>query len=227
MKILAIGDIHGSSFWEKIIPKVKEYNKIIFIGDYWDSFNINFVEQQKNFLKIIEFKKANPRKVELLLGNHDEANYLYGSYCSGFQELHQYDIYYLFKEHYNLFKIAYQKEEFLFTHAGLSNSFKNKYFKRSKNYAKSLNKLYKENPYAFNFLQKDRSGCGEHIEQSPIWIRPKSLSSDLPLDLFQVFGHTTVKSIEVNNKYALIDSNQNSEFLNIDTERKQIKVIKL
>jgi predicted phosphodiesterase len=41
MKIASIGDIHGRNYW-KIFKSVKDqYDKIIFIGDYVDSFNID------------------------------------------------------------------------------------------------------------------------------------------------------------------------------------------
>ena len=36
IKILTIGDIHGKSVWNEIIPE--NYDKIIFVGDYVDSF---------------------------------------------------------------------------------------------------------------------------------------------------------------------------------------------
>ena len=39
MKTIAIGDIHGLSIWKDIINK-ENPDKVIFIGDYFDSFDI-------------------------------------------------------------------------------------------------------------------------------------------------------------------------------------------
>jgi predicted phosphodiesterase len=61
MKIIVLGDCHGRSFW-KYIVNTQQFDKLFFIGDYWDSFDISFDEQQKNFLDIVAYKQANPDK---------------------------------------------------------------------------------------------------------------------------------------------------------------------
>ena len=68
MRICAIGDIHGRNDWEKVDPN--KYDKIIFVGDYVDSFDIPTGEILKNLENIIAFKKEYYDKVILLLGNH-------------------------------------------------------------------------------------------------------------------------------------------------------------
>ena len=63
-KIIAIGDIHGRDIWEQIIEKEKSADKIIFIGDYFDTLlPISSDLQIINFEKIISFKKENKDKV--------------------------------------------------------------------------------------------------------------------------------------------------------------------
>lgn len=37
MKIVAIGDIHGRDIWEDIVKKEHDADKIVFVGDYFDT----------------------------------------------------------------------------------------------------------------------------------------------------------------------------------------------
>lgn len=69
MKTLFLGDIHGRDIWKDIINK-ENPDKVIFIGDYFDSFNILWDIQLLNFLDIMEFKKNSEKEVITLLGNH-------------------------------------------------------------------------------------------------------------------------------------------------------------
>ena len=88
MEILAIGDIHGRDFLSSIEPDNND--KIIFLGDYCDSHchgQISDFAILENLRQIIEFRKACPHKVVLLLGNHD-VHYMYHKEvdeCSGFR----------------------------------------------------------------------------------------------------------------------------------------------
>lgn len=71
--IAILGDIHSRSFWKDIIPIKDEFKKIIFLGDYLDPYDFEgFTKEQAivNFKEILEFKKDNPKKIILLIGNH-------------------------------------------------------------------------------------------------------------------------------------------------------------
>ena len=57
MKTIIIGDIHGRSVWKQIVEKEQDAHKIVFLGDYFDSFDIKGVEQLHNFNEIIKFKQ--------------------------------------------------------------------------------------------------------------------------------------------------------------------------
>ena len=71
--ILSIGDTHGRGIALQIAKdNIHKVDKIVFIGDYVDSFDISPVIILHNLKEIIEFKKQYPDKVVLLLGNHDE-----------------------------------------------------------------------------------------------------------------------------------------------------------
>jgi len=129
MKILIIGDIHGRTNWKSHIDD--SHDKIIFVGDYVDSFDITGVEQKKNLEDIISFKLENFDRVELLIGNHDFSYMTMGTMtCSGYQPEMLHDFYSLFttespnEEHnryrrFPLFNVAYQIDNHLFTHAGV------------------------------------------------------------------------------------------------------------
>lgn len=74
MNILIIPDVHGRTFWRRAKDLVKQYQKIIFLGDYLDPYGYERITPDMalvEFLDIIEFKKKYPKKVTLLLGNHD------------------------------------------------------------------------------------------------------------------------------------------------------------
>lgn len=57
MEIIAIGDVHGRDYW-KYVTEVHNFDKLIILGDYFDSFDINAQEQIKNFGEIIAFKET-------------------------------------------------------------------------------------------------------------------------------------------------------------------------
>lgn len=74
MNILIIPDVHGRPFWRKAKELTNQYQQIIFLGDYLDPYkyeNITPDMAYAEFLDIIKFKKKYPKKVTLLLGNHD------------------------------------------------------------------------------------------------------------------------------------------------------------
>ena len=68
MRITVIGDGHGRASWKSVDPN--SCDKIVFLGDFVDSFDVNNTVMINNLLDIIEFKKSNHDKVILLYGNH-------------------------------------------------------------------------------------------------------------------------------------------------------------
>jgi len=121
MKHIAIGDIHGRDSWQRVNTKL--YEKVIFLGDYVDSHTLSDFTILENFKKIISLKKRNPEKVILLLGNHDVHYLHYPRFeCSGFRKTMQPELSALFRRNADLFQVAYQKDNYLFTHAGVTNN---------------------------------------------------------------------------------------------------------
>ena len=120
MKLLSISDLHGQSVWKEIDDN--GYDRLIFLGDYTDSYMLDDETIYSNLVNIIELKQKYPDKVVLLIGNHDAQYLHYPSYrCSGFRQLAQPMLSELFDEYVTLFQMAYQQGAYLFTHAGVTN----------------------------------------------------------------------------------------------------------
>lgn len=71
MKVLAIGDLHRKhKYLNSLLEFSKNYDKVVFVGDYADDFLYSF----EDTLKIWELLKSlDPDKYIVLLGNHDAA----------------------------------------------------------------------------------------------------------------------------------------------------------
>lgn len=227
MNLIAIGDIHGKTKWNKIVEKEKDTDKIVFIGDYFDSFDIHPYAQLNNFLDILKFKRENMDKVTLLIGNHDFHYFNHvNNRCSGhnpnyakeFGEILQIAL------DDDLIQMSYQHENLLFTHAGVSSTWANNNkidYKRGVNISEQINTLFKENPEAFYFTEgRNFSGYGDDICQTPIWIRPKSLNKKPLSNYIQIVGHTGQPNIIFNDDFILIDVlDKTNNYLHYDGEK--------
>ena len=87
MKTIIIGDIHGRDAWKQIINQEQDADRVIFVGDYFDSFDVPGLIQIQNFQDIIEFKTTSKSEVVLLIGNHDYHYFpeIGENGCSGYQ----------------------------------------------------------------------------------------------------------------------------------------------
>lgn len=219
MKLIAIGDIHGLSTWKDIINKEKDFDKVVFIGDYLDSFDIKPADQLSNLLDIIQFKKDNSDKVETLIGNHDYQYWpdIQEEY-SGYQPHMKPSFEYIFRENKDLFKMVYKDVyNTYYSHAGISETFLAQNNIVTKNYDGELNAIFKRRPERFAFNNRDMQGFGDCVYQSCIWIRPQSLYND-QINELQVVGHTSVNQINHPAKserrgFYLIDCLHNRQYL--------------
>lgn len=223
MKTICIGDIHGYDSWKKIVDKHPDFDRFIFIGDYVDSFVVTGMEQLKNLREIIEFKEKNKEKVVLLIGNHDHHYFPEVGYSgtSGYQNNMAKSFEYEFNTYRDLFQMVFRDEHNnIFSHAGVTktflklNSLDNMLIEPL---IEDINTLFKNNPKAFSYNFADRGGYGDHIFQSPIWVRPGSLYRD-GIDYNQIVGHTGQPKINplksVRQNYWLIDTlGTSKEFL--------------
>lgn len=220
MKIAAIGDIHGRVIWKQIIKK-DNFDKIVFVGDYFDSFDVHGEYQINNFINIIEYKTKNPDRVVLLLGNHDYHYLDVNERYSGFQSGFQYEIKHLLKTALkdNLIQSCYSYKDILFTHAGITKTWCiNNGINPDKDIEKQLNDLLIFKPNSFKFkMGANYSQTGDDICQSPIWVRPHSLLKDKVSFCRQVVGHTRGNNIRIKEGVAFIDClDKSDEYLVIN-----------
>jgi predicted phosphodiesterase len=211
MKIITIGDIHGRDAWKDIV-RSETFDKLIIIGDYFDSFEIWPHEQQENFRDIITYKKANMNKVVLLFGNH-EYHYLRGTDVryNGYQEYSYIDYMEMLDQALaeNLISMCFQHENLLFTHAGVTKTWCRNYdIDLRGNIPNQINDLFKYQPQSFRFQPQNYfDKTGDSISQSPIWVRPESLQADAIDGFIQIVGHTRFANLIIHaNKFAFIDT---------------------
>ena len=208
MKTVVFGDTHGRSNWKLAVHK-ENPNRVIFIGDYFDSFEITGLEQIHNFKEIIQYKEKNPQvEVVMLIGNHDHHYFPEIGYTgtSGYQSGIAPSITQVIDENRQHLQMAYGFGDYLFTHAGVSPVFMDQVF-GSDDWSKEsvvvdLNELFKYKPKAFLFNGFESSG--DSPTQTPIWIRPRSLMSSnkkhkkgLKKDYIQIVGHTQMRKLDL------------------------------
>lgn len=116
MKLLIIWDLHWKDIWKKLIQE-NTFDKVIFLWDYVDSFNVSDTDMLNNLKDIIEYKKQNLDKVILLLWNHD-VQYMYQmSGCSWYRPKMNLSFKHLFQTNKELFKFTHKEWNYLFSHA--------------------------------------------------------------------------------------------------------------
>jgi predicted MPP superfamily phosphohydrolase len=225
MKIIAFGDIHGRNCWQQIVSNI-EYDKVVFLGDYFDSHErISEEHQVANFIDLTELKRNQPEKVILLFGNHD---YHYLSIVkeqySGFQKNLKPIVQELLSTALEdaVLQMCYSVDNYIFTHAGITNTWlKRNRYKDGLLYEKFINDLFLKKPSAFKFtVGENNSPFGDDTCQSPIWVRPQSLMSDTIKGYIQIVGHTPKKEIILNQHVVVIDTlGRSGQFLLIEDGR--------
>ena len=83
MRHIIIGDLHGKDIWKRILNQ-ETFDRVIFMGDYFDSFHILPQTQIDNFKDLVEFYSNND--VVLLIGNHDYHYLSEHAIYSGYQD---------------------------------------------------------------------------------------------------------------------------------------------
>lgn len=239
-KYIAIGDIHGRDIWkfglfgssyefEQWVREYDngihefmadqypfvEYDKIIFVGDYVDSFTVGNAEMKKNLEDIILFKKAYPEKVVLLLGNHDVQYIVSNQICSGYRPEMRFDFGKIFNDNIDLFEMAYELKTkhvpILFTHAGVTQPWLDElreYFRTEPSHKREmfaeiaessiveiLNAAWKLNvPTLYNV---DHISGGSQKWAGPLWVRPHILKNNPIPGYDQAVGHTPCAGVQM------------------------------
>ena len=218
MKIIAVGDIHGRTIWKDIVVKESDADKIIFVGDYFDSYDYTTDEQIENFTNILNFKKENVDKVILLIGNHD-FHYLKGAQekYSGFQNFKYLDINEVLEPAVStgLLQICHIHDNFVFTHAGLTKTWCGDNSIDLSDLENSVNRRLMSNIESFRFNYGDNyDSSGDDVTQPPIWVRIPSLLKDMLEGYRFVVGHSRLKELTIANNLIGIDTlGQTGEYL--------------
>ena len=215
MKIIALGDTHGRTIWKRIVEK-ETFDKVVFVGDYFDTHeSVSAVQQKRNFKDIIACKESAKDKVVLLLGNHD-FHYLsaMGAHYSGFNRFHAPEIEALLLTalENDYLQMCFHYEQFLFVHAGITktwcrNTIGSDHFENGEVAEQTINDLFRSQPIKFDFTPGKRYEMyGDEVEQSPIWVRPDSLFLDRLDNFTQIVGHTVQDRLIPFSDVTLIDT---------------------
>ena len=193
---IVFGDIHGLTYWKKIVKENPDC-RYIFLGDYIDPYeDIKHTQLIENLKEIIQFKQEKQDDVILLLGNHD-LHY----FCSDMLPCWRFDfsiaeeVSALFRKNIHLFTYAIQEGNRIFTHAGISLKWFLDDFKGdvNKNIAKQLN-----NPLPKQIDALCRCGEWRGGDRNTIggifWADLRELIDPLP-GYIQFVGHNRVDDI--------------------------------
>ncbi|MDB5142975.1 MAG: metallophosphoesterase [Mucilaginibacter sp.] len=149
-------------------------------------------------------EKKYPDKIVLLLGNHD-IHYLYFPryQCVGFRSSMQRQLTNLFYQNRHLFQIAYQKENYFFTHAGITNSWYSEFLKlpilaeiedEKDTLANLINKVDQtRHRYILHTAGYFRGGRGNG---GVTWADIKETQIDMLKGYHQIVGHSTVEKVK-------------------------------
>lgn len=150
IKTLIIPDVHCRDFYKEPLMYILEQShdvNVVFLGDYLDGYSHEWMEGMSgrfscdysrkginNLKKIIELKKKYSERITLLLGNHD-LTYIYGTkFCKCRTDYINWgEIYNLFKENIDLFKICHDEiingKRIVYSHSGFNKMWENTIYK--------------------------------------------------------------------------------------------------
>jgi hypothetical protein len=206
MNIITIGDLHGSKVWKKV--RIEEWDHIIFMGDYVDSFEYTDKDILENLVEVIRLKINNPEKVILLWGNHDVA-YLFNAksphLCSGIRFTMLSVLNRLFLEYKDLFQHAWQQNKYLWTHAGIVRNWHKNYLEKAilptdTNLAVTLNRLFDE--YYLPLFHVGPLRGGDDKDSGPFWADYVETVKDPLTGYHQIVGHTHTRNGIIHFKHS-------------------------
>ncbi|MDR0714324.1 MAG: metallophosphoesterase [Bacteroidales bacterium] len=199
-EILIVPDIHGRNFWR---PALDYKGMVIFLGDYTDPYPQEGFTQDdayQGLLEIVDFKKQNPDRVILLVGNH-ELHYYNRSFASGRFDANYFERYNAIltgEETAGLFQVCKQIDKFLFIHAGLTKGWYDTHFNEfsplGNTLEEQLNNLFLSKKEAFDEACRYRGGF--HRAGSPLWADANEFLDEVDHydnTVRQIIGHTQLK----------------------------------
>ena len=217
MKILTIGDVHGRKVWKNIVERyIDRVDKIIFTGDFADPYDkISEYDILEQVYEIFDFYDDYPDKVQFIWGNHD-IHYLNDerSIASRYNPKLQQHLGKLYTEYKNKFKIAYKYKNYIWTHAGISETWAKRHKKLMEqkynlkedysNIDDVLNNIFNSpNRHILSEIGFKRNGT--NMSGGPLWCDLEELYNPRWIDIIpgyhQIVGHSQVRRISsVGNK---------------------------
>lgn len=182
MNTLVVGDLHGKVAVAEAVLGLVDANKIIFIGDYLDSYEGNVNDQIKLLDLVLDACEKYPGHVYALLGNH-ELSYLQPRYvCSGWKQSTQYAVDERTERMQKLLVPVVQHEAgWLLTHAGVSKQWANQF---SWPPEEAVQKCPEDKLFQIGRARGGIANCG-----GPLWCDYYDEFLPIP-GLKQIFGHT-------------------------------------
>ncbi len=121
MKTLFVGDTHGATEVIELALNTPYADRVVFMGDYLDSFNRPVQDQVFNLMAVLNACENNPERFIGLMGNH-ELSYLDAAMrCSGYNLDTQRHVIHLADRMKRILKPYFWVDEnWLATHAGVS-----------------------------------------------------------------------------------------------------------
>jgi len=244
MKFISIGDIHGSNRWklllfgtttptkEVINITMQKYDKVVFVGDYVDSYDTDepIVE---NLLEIIKFKKDFEDKVVLLWGNHDVYYYTmnYGrDNVTGSRDEMLHDLNQIFRTNYRLFQFSYQYENYIWTHAGIhrgwwehyvrpkmkgnkENRF-HKYLNGNETISDVCNMMweFQDDDIFMCSAARTKGGWGRKVG-GPLWSDKQEIYEKPLFGFHQIVGHSNVPNIITHKSFGKEENDTSVTFI--------------
>lgn len=223
--MIIIPDIHGRTFWKEAV-RDRENDDIVFLGDYLDPYSYEGVTPDnafENLKDILDFKKEHKENVTLLLGNHD-LGYLNPeiNICRHDFDRHD-EIKALLEDNPEWFRLCTSKEiggrTFLFSHSFMSSYWLEVCkqvlqfdYDQPSQIAEILNEMYdqrRDDMFELLAMVSEHRGGSDPIG-SIVWsdlLEVKLRNAFVP-GIYNVFGHTQVKSPAIYSKFACLDCKQ-------------------
>ena len=202
-KRLIFGDFHGHfNSLNQIYQDEKPYS-VIHLGDYFDNFHgsaDSIKDAFTNLLKLREDHLSDTKNGDftLLLGNHDYHYLMYGlEQYSGYNKEYDLWVHTQLKELWDNKQIKICEYDYtsktLYSHAGFTNTWLKENKMEEADFG-DINKYINLFNLRFTYIGGG-DWYGDSVYNSPIWVRPNSLLSDMYKDKdgiqwTQIVGHT-------------------------------------
>ena len=216
-EILIVPDVHGRDFW---LPARDYPGEVVFLGDYVDPYRqegFGDEDALEALLSVVDFKRNNPERVTLLVGNHEMQYYNDEFESSRFSE-ENYEKYHEIltgEPTRDYFTICRQVDKYLFVHAGVTKGWYdlhyNEFYGLGASLEERLNKFFVMRPVKYHEAAWYRGGLDDN--GSPLWADMREFFDEPePFDnqIIQIVGHSQLRGSDpiVRDNIVFLDNKQ-------------------